>query len=336
ATTVNSGTLLVTGALGSTPVTIASGAALGGGGGSIGGNISFAAGANYVFSNSSLSLTGPETVLTFGNFSVANILNLPSTTGNQSYTLFVSNTGLNTQTHISNPPAYINTANLQNPSSNKYTLSDGRLAWFSGGNFTEDFSGLHQHLFLHISGGSTPPVPTSLYWVGSNSTSWLAADNWSATANATLGNATLATNGTQSVIFASTGANATTTAGSVLNANATITGLTVTTSQPVSIGGTGILTISGNLATAIAVESTAGNVSITTPLVLAGTSNTISVNGTSPTVTIETIGGSAGLVKAGTGTLTLNGTSTYTGGTSISGGTLAISSASITGNITNN
>ena len=336
ATTVNSGTLLVTGALGSTPVTIASGAVLGGGGGSIGGNISFAAGSNYVFSNSSLSLTGPETVLTFGNFSVANILNLPSTTGNQSFQLLASNTGNVPQTTTLNLPAYINTANLQNPFSNKYILSDGRLAWFGGSNATVDFRGLSENLFLYITDGSTPPVPSSLYWVGSNGTSWLAAENWSASASATLGNATLATNGTQSVTFASAGANATTTAASVLNANATITGLTVTTSQPVSIGGNGILTISGNLATAIAVETTAGNVSITTPLVLAGTSTTISVNGTSPTVTIETIGGTNGLVKTGTGTLTLNGTSTYTGGTTISGGTLAISSSSITGNIANN
>ena len=329
ATTVDSGTLLVTGALGSTPVTISSAAALGGGG-SIGGNITFTTGSNFVFSNSSLRLTGPQTTLSFGNFSVANILDLPSTTGNQSFTLFVSSTGLN------NPAAHINTANLQNPFSNKYTLSDGRLAWFSGGNTTADFSGLHEHLLLNIAGGSTPPAPSSLYWVGSNGTSWLAADNWAASANATLGNATLATNGTQSVTFAATGANATTTASTTLGANATITQLVVTTSQPVAIGGSGILTISGNLATAIAVESTAGNVSITTPLVLAGTSNTISVNGTSPTVTIATIGGTNGLTKTGNGTLTLAGSSTYTGGTMVSGGTLALNSSSITGNVVNN
>ena len=329
ATTVDSGTLLVTGALGSTPVTISSAAALGGGG-SIGGNITFTTGSNFVFSNSSLSLTGPETTLSFGNFSVSNVLGLPSASGNQTFALFTSNTPLNT------PDAYISTANLQNFGiANKYTLSDGRFAYFGGTNATAGVDKL-ESLFLYITSGSTPPDPSSLYWVGSNGTSWLAADNWSATANATLGNTTLATNGTQSVTFASTGANATTTAASLLNSNATITGLTVTTSEPVSIGGTGILTISGNLATAIAVESTAGNISITAPLVLAGNATTISVNGTSPTVTIDTIGGSNGLVKTGSGTLTLNGTSTYTGGTTISGGTLAMSSSSITGNLTNN
>jgi autotransporter-associated beta strand protein len=329
ATTVDSGTLLVTGALGSTPVTISSAAALGGGG-SIGGNISFAAGSNFVFSNSSLRLTGPETTLSFGNFSVSNVLGLPSASGNQTFALFTSNTPLNT------PNAYISTANLQNLGvANKYTLSDGRFAYFGGTNATAGVDKL-ESLFLYITSGSTPPDPSSLYWVGSNGTSWLAADNWSATANATLGNTSLAANGTQSVTFASTGANATTTAASLLNSNATINGLTFTTSEPVSIGGTGILTISGNLATAVAVESTAGNVSITAPLVLAGNATTISVNGTSPTVTIDTIGGSNGLVKSGSGTVTLNGTSTYTGGTTISGGTLAISSSSITGNITNN
>jgi len=327
ATTVNSGGLFVSGSLGSTPVTIGPGASLGGGG-SIGGNITFASGANFVFSNSTLSLTSPGSVVSFGNFSISNLLELPSTTGNQTFTLLASSTGLN------NPLALISTTNLNNFGSNSsVSISGNRTAWFDG---TPAQTGFLSNLFLNIAGGSLPPTPTQLYWVGSNGTSWFASNNWSASANATTGNASLSGNGTQSVVFSSTSANATTTAATSLGTNATVTQLTVATNQAVAIGGPGTLTINGTLATAVAVESTAGNVTITTPVVLAGNSTTISVNGTSPSVAISTIGGSNGLVKAGNGTLTLTGVSTYTGGTTVSGGTLALNASSITGNVTNN
>jgi autotransporter-associated beta strand protein len=46
--------------------------------------------------------------------------------------------------------------------------------------------------------------------------------------------------------------------------------------------------------------------------------------------------GSAGMTKAGNGTLTLGGANTYTGGTLVSGGRLAGSTTSLQGNITNN
>ena len=76
-------------------------------------------------------------------------------------------------------------------------------------------------------------------------------------------------------------------------------------------------------------------------LILAGTTPGITVNalGTNKTATISAIiEGTAGLVKSGTGTLILSGPNTYTGGTTISAGTIqATNSAALsTGTITLN
>ncbi len=57
-------------------------------------------------------------------------------------------------------------------------------------------------------------------------------------------------------------------------------------------------------------------------LTLGGTTPTITVNAANGTIS-SLIAGSAGLTTAGTGTLVLNGKNTYTGGTTISSGTLA-------------
>ena len=67
----------------------------------------------------------------------------------------------------------------------------------------------------------------------------------------------------------------------------------------------------------------------TNNLILAGTTPTITVNtlGTDKTATISAIiEGSAGLTKAGAGTLVLSGANTYTGGTKVSVGILSVSS----------
>jgi outer membrane autotransporter protein len=62
---------------------------------------------------------------------------------------------------------------------------------------------------------------------------------------------------------------------------------------------------------------------------------TVDTNGNN--VTFATgLSGPGGLTKAGAGTLTLNGTSSYSGGTMVTGGTLAGTTASLQGNIVNN
>jgi autotransporter-associated beta strand protein len=70
----------------------------------------------------------------------------------------------------------------------------------------------------------------------------------------------------------------------------------------------------------------------TTAINLGTSPNTITLAGTTPTITVNhpgvvqtissPVAGSAGLVKAGVGVLTLSGTNTYTGGSSINAGTL--------------
>ena len=70
-------------------------------------------------------------------------------------------------------------------------------------------------------------------------------------------------------------------------------------------------------------------------LILAGTIPTITVNalGTNKTATISAIiEGTAGLAKAGTGTLVLSGANTYTGTTTVAAGTLSYSTADIAAN----
>ena len=72
------------------------------------------------------------------------------------------------------------------------------------------------------------------------------------------------------------------------------------------------------------------------------TGSTLTLGGVTPTVTTNpavttTIGavidGASGLVKAGTGTLSLTGTNTYSGGTTISAGTLQVGNGGTTGSI---
>ena len=96
--------------------TVASGASLGGDG-SIAGSLSFAAGANYIFSTTaSLDVSGP---VTFGGFSIPNLLGLDSSTIAGSYVL-LNGTGSNiTSTNISNLG-----------SANAFALGSGNQAYF--------------------------------------------------------------------------------------------------------------------------------------------------------------------------------------------------------------
>ncbi len=97
---------------------------------------------------------------------------------------------------------------------------------------------------------------------------------------------------------------------------------------------------------------TAGTVTLTTGITVNDiqfsttgytvTGNTLTLNGTTPTITVDPtltdtissiIAGSAGLTKAGTGTLVLTGANTYTAGTTVSAGTLQIGNGTVNGTI---
>lgn len=118
ATTVNAGArLLVDGSLGaSSAVTVANGATLGGDG-AIAGSLFFASGANYIFNTTAtLDVSGP---VTFGGFSMTNLLGLSSSTIAGSYVL-LNGTGSN-----------ISSSNISNlGAGNAFNLGSGNQAYF--------------------------------------------------------------------------------------------------------------------------------------------------------------------------------------------------------------
>ena len=141
------------------------------------------------------------------------------------------------------------------------------------------------------------------YWTGGNGSSWVDT-NFSTTINGTasIDGSSLTTS--SDVIFASTNAgNLTTT----LGANYSINTLAISTPE-VAINGSNTLNVTSSSSSAINV-SAAGNTTINAGLA-----------------------GSAGLLKSGAGTLTLNGSNTYAGGTTIAGGTVVVGSTTALGN----
>ena len=116
---------------------------------------------------------------------------------------------------------------------------------------------------------------------------------------------------------------------------------TITTSDGVNFG-TATLALGataanvGVAAAGVTVNSITFGAGQTTPIVLGTAGNTITLGGTTPTITVNNVadtissilaGSGASLTKAGTGTLTLSGNNTYSGATTISTGTLKAGSS---------
>lgn len=162
----------------------------------------------------------------------------------------------------------------------------------------------------------------ALYWSGTSDNTWKQWSNWAT--NLTGTKAPAGPISTTDVIFSTTGAgNESTT----LGADMAIRSLTVNDYYPVSIGGANTLTIlSGS---AITVGSGAGMLTISSGLALTpagGNSPAIIVNNTGGALISGAISGTNGLTKAGAGTLVLSGANTYGDITTVSSGTLSISS----------
>lgn len=117
------------------------------------------------------------------------------------------------------------------------------------------------------------------------------------------------------------------------SSNLTITG-NLSGSGPLTKNGTGTLIISGNNA-----DSFTGNVTILSGTLQLGNNGasgsisasssvvndgTLTINRSDTSIFSNSISGSGSFVKAGSGTLTLNGTNTYTGGTALRSGTLSL------------
>jgi len=179
---------------------------------------------------------------------------------------------------------------------------------------------------LDISGISGP-----FYWKGQTDRSWKTlgdhVSNWAADVVGTPLYALPLS--TDDVIFATPPAvgNRNTT----LDQDFTIRSLTISDTNAVGIAsgiaappGGYTLTLSGAASTGLDVQLGAGLVTIDANVTFAGLSDTITVNNAAGAVINGALGGANGLNKLGTGTLTLAGTNTYTGNTTIDGGKLTI------------
>jgi autotransporter-associated beta strand protein len=153
----------------------------------------------------------------------------------------------------------------------------------------------------------------TLYWKGNTNGTWTGA-NW--TLDAGGANPTAAPDANVGVIFSATGAtNKTTTLGQ----DFTIQRLTISDPAAVIINGANTLTTTGPAGTGLDVQSAAGLFTSNANLTLGGSSNLVTVNNAAGAVINGAVGGSNGLTKTGTGNLTLNAASNYTGGTTIYG-----------------
>jgi len=118
----------------------------------------------------------------------------------------------------------------------------------------------------------------------------------------------------------------------VLDLDTNVSSLTVNDSVAVTISGPHTLSIMGTGATTgITINSGAGLTTINSNLVLSGSSQTISVHNPAGLLINGSVSGTIGLTKAGTGMLTLAGTNTYTGTTTVNAGTLNAAAAGALG-----
>jgi outer membrane autotransporter protein len=196
--------------------------------------------------------------------------------------------------------------------------------------YVEDLSGGGSAVINSWGLDITGLTSTFWYWKGATNNMWnaigtAALPNWTTDAAGTTQIPAVPFN-LSDVIFSASGA---TNQNTVLGADFTIHSLTINDTAAVTIGGANTLTIAGNAGTGVDVQAGAGLLTINANLTLAGASDTITVNNAAGAVINGTVGGSNGLIKAGTGTLTLtSGASTYSGGTTLNVGRLNVDASS--------
>jgi autotransporter-associated beta strand protein len=102
--------------------------------------------------------------------------------------------------------------------------------------------------------------------------------------------------------------------------------------------GTGTVTLNGTYSYSGGTTVSAGGIKGTTTTIRGDITNngTVTINQNTTGTYAGNMSGSGALVKQGTGNVTLSGTNTYTGGTTVSAGVLSGTTLSIQGNIVNN
>jgi autotransporter-associated beta strand protein len=168
-----------------------------------------------------------------------------------------------------------------------------------------------------------PNIPGTAFWDNHVSTVWNGHTgfvyNWDTDLSSSI-NASNFPGIPTAVTFAASGANNFNT---TLGADFTINSLTFATPNPVTIGGANALTINGN----VAVNSGAGTNTISVGSVVLGVSQTWTVTDAANQLIVSSpvIGTGKTLELSGPGSFVMNGTNSYTGGTTIdNAGTLYI------------
>jgi autotransporter-associated beta strand protein len=168
---------------------------------------------------------------------------------------------------------------------------------------------------------------TGTVWKGDQSNLWSGA-NWSPNVSGATSSSLAPA---ADVVFSVTGVSAQNQS-TVLDLDTTISSLTVNDTAAVTISGPHTLSISGTgTTTGITVNNGAGLTTISSNLVLGGSSQTVAVNNAAGLLINGSVGGTIGLTKTGSGTLTLAGTNTYSGTTTINSGTLNVGAAGALG-----
>jgi len=193
------------------------------------------------------------------------------------------------------------------------TLTDGRAIALNGA------------VTLLANDLSAPPLPSAApgrFWNGLANNLW-SSTNWSTTV---AGADQIVLGSSPDVVFSVNGPSpAPQNQDTILDADTTISSLTVNDPATVTIGGPNTLTISATgLITGININSGAGLVTIGSNLVLGDLSQIVTVNNADGMLISGVVGGTNGLTKSGTGALTVTGIETYTGATVVAEGVLQL------------
>jgi fibronectin-binding autotransporter adhesin len=348
---VQSGAELILGAGGSTPagsnLTISGSLTALAGNGGIGGNVNLGSGSSLSLvdgNTGSLTIGGALTIGAAGAASLDFEFNssadtTDSVTVNGGTLVFGAGGGV------------INVTDLASTSSpvtaTQYTLlSDG--AGLGADAFTLGESSVlidGTNYLLSLSNGGTSEIlkltaaSLNYYWTGAHSSSWNNIQNFAPNISGTpaqTGTLTAASNvfltATANVVNAPNTIDGNFTINS-LSFTGTASGITLasgTSTLPLTIAAQAQFADQNNttypVGTGIVVQAGAGANTISSPITL-GNSQTWDINNSSSnplTVSGVIVGSGASLTKAGVGTLVLNNTETYTGGTIITGGTLTL------------